>query len=106
MQLEVYAGAGGHHRWRLISTNGQTVASSGQGFASRSNAVRAATSFSANAGSHAFEVYADSGGKHRWRCNAANGQVVAGAGEAFASQSNARRAADSVQAGVGGATGP
>ena len=38
----VYADAGGHYRWKLVASNGQTTASSGESFASKSNAREAA----------------------------------------------------------------
>jgi uncharacterized protein YegP (UPF0339 family) len=50
MKFEIYADAGGHYRWRLVSSNGQTVASSGEAFASKSNALRAAENVRDNAG--------------------------------------------------------
>jgi uncharacterized protein YegP (UPF0339 family) len=40
-----------------------------------------------------FEIYADIGGKYRWRTRARNGQITAVSGESFASRRNARRAA-------------
>jgi uncharacterized protein YegP (UPF0339 family) len=49
--FEIYEDSGGHYRWRIKSANGQIVASSGEGFASRANAVRAAENVKANAGS-------------------------------------------------------
>jgi uncharacterized protein YegP (UPF0339 family) len=53
-----------------------------------------------------FEVYADSAGKYRWRLKAGNGEIVASAGEAFASKQNAERAAENVKENAGKATGP
>ena len=38
----VYADSGGSYRWKLESSNGQTIASSGESFASKSNAREAA----------------------------------------------------------------
>jgi uncharacterized protein YegP (UPF0339 family) len=38
----VYADGSGEYRWRLESSNGQTIASSGESFASKSNAREAA----------------------------------------------------------------
>jgi len=38
----IYADGGGHHRWKLVSGNGQTTASSGESFSSKSAARRAA----------------------------------------------------------------
>lgn len=97
MNIEVYSDSGGKARWRLTSSNGQTIASAGESYANRSNAKRAAAAFKANAAKAEFEVYADSAGKHRWRAKARNGQIVATGGEAFGSQSSAKRAATNVQ---------
>jgi len=49
-EFEVYADAGGAYRWRAKSGNGQTTASSGESFSSRSNAQRAADNVRDNAG--------------------------------------------------------
>ncbi len=106
MRFEVYSDAGGGSRWRLLSSNGQNVASSGAAFATRSNATRAARAFARNAAAAAFEIYEDKSGQHRWRARARNGQIVASGGEAFSSKQNAERAADGVRAGVAKAADP
>ncbi len=49
MRFEIYADAGGSYRWRLVASNGQTVASSGESFASKANARRAAENVKDNA---------------------------------------------------------
>lgn len=49
-KFEIYADTVGSYRWRLKSSNGQTVASSGESFDSRSNAKRAAENVKTNAG--------------------------------------------------------
>jgi uncharacterized protein YegP (UPF0339 family) len=50
MRFEIYADASGSYRWRLVASNGQTVASSGESFASKANARRAAENVKDNAG--------------------------------------------------------
>jgi len=50
MRFEIYADASGSYRWRLVASNGQTVASSGESFDSKSNATRAAENVKDNAG--------------------------------------------------------
>jgi len=50
-KFEVYADKGGEYRWRLISSNGQNVASAGESFDSKSNAKRAAENVRDNAAS-------------------------------------------------------
>lgn len=105
-KYEVYADSGGHYRWRLKASNGQTVASSGESFASQSNATRAAQNFKDHASAWHYEVYADTSGRFRWRAKAGNGQIVASSGESFASRSNAQQAADTVRRNGGNASGP
>jgi uncharacterized protein YegP (UPF0339 family) len=50
MRFEIYADASGSYRWRLVASNGQIVASSGESFASKANARRGTESVKANAG--------------------------------------------------------
>jgi uncharacterized protein YegP (UPF0339 family) len=38
----IYADSNGHYRWKLVASNGQTTASSGESFASKANARQAA----------------------------------------------------------------
>jgi uncharacterized protein YegP (UPF0339 family) len=49
-KFEVYADAAGKYRWRLKASNGEIVASSGESFASKANAERAARNVKDNAG--------------------------------------------------------
>ncbi|MDO8209641.1 DUF1508 domain-containing protein [Conexibacter sp. CPCC 206217] len=106
MQFDVYADASGSYRWRLLDGNGQNVASSGESFASQSNATRAAEGFKAGAKTYTYEIYEDAGGNYRWRAKAGNGEKVASSGESFSSRSNATSAADNVRDNAGSATGP
>jgi uncharacterized protein len=106
MKFEVYDDSGGKPRWRLKAGNGQTIAVSGESFSSHANAVSAAANFKEKASSFTYEIYADTGGHHRWRAKARNGQNVGSGGEGFESKSNAQRAADNVRDHAGGADGP
>lgn len=44
-----------------------------------------------------FEVYADAGGKYRWRLKADNGQTVASSGESFSSKRAAQDGCDATK---------
>ena len=44
-----------------------------------------------------FVVYADAGGKYRWKLVASNGQTTASSGESFSSKSSAKNAAEGVK---------
>ena len=50
MKFEIYADSGGQYRWRLRSSNGQIVATSGESFSSKANARAAAENVKARAG--------------------------------------------------------
>lgn len=54
-KFEIYSDSASNYRWRLRSSNGQTVASSGESFDSKSNAKRAAENVKENAGGAAVE---------------------------------------------------
>ena len=54
-RFQIYSDTAGKYRWRLKSSNGQTVASSGESFDSKSNATRAAENVKANAGGGTIE---------------------------------------------------
>ena len=96
MKFETYETSGGNSRWRLVATNGQEVANSGENFASHANAKRAAESFKKGAGKASFEVY-ESGDKWRWRAKAANGQIV-GTSQMYTTKASAQAGAQAVQA--------
>jgi uncharacterized protein YegP (UPF0339 family) len=54
MKFEIYADKSGEYRWRLVASNGQTVASSGESFDSKANAKRAAENVKEKAGKAAI----------------------------------------------------
>lgn len=53
--FQIYSDSASKYRWRLKASNGQTVASSGESFDSKSNAKRAAENVKENAGSAKIE---------------------------------------------------
>jgi uncharacterized protein YegP (UPF0339 family) len=104
-KFEVYADKSGRYRWRLKATNGQTVASSGEPFASKAGARAAAKRVQANSATkYTFGSYAGRTGKYRWRATASNGQTVATSGESFATKGAAGKAARAAKATAGKAT--
>ena len=43
MKCKIYEDSAGEYRWKLIADNGKIVADSGEGYASKANARRAAS---------------------------------------------------------------
>ncbi len=50
-KFSIYQDRAGKYRWRLVASNGEKVASSGEAFASRANATRATRDVKRNAAS-------------------------------------------------------
>jgi len=99
--FELFEDSAGEFRWRLRHDNGNIIADSGEGYASKSNVRRALESVRAYVPGAAYlkidpvayEVYADAAGQFRWRLLHRNGNILADSGEGYSSRSNARRAA-------------
>jgi len=121
-RFEVYPDSAGDHRWRLRHDNGNIIADSGEGYASKAKAEQGLESVRANApgayvidpardeavpaegGSKAtFELFADSAGKWRWRLRHDNGNIIADSGQGYASKAKAKQGLHSVQKNVSGA---
>ena len=93
--FELYRDTSGRYRWRLTHRNGNVLADSGQGYASRQKARQGLDSVRHNAGEGgdaAFEVYEDSAGEYRWRLRHDNGNIIADGGEGYAARANAEDA--------------
>ncbi|WP_435346801.1 YegP family protein [Haloarchaeobius sp. HRN-SO-5] len=109
--FELYEDAAERYRWRLVASNGEIVADSGEGYATRSSAREAVSRIQDDApdavlpsfdDTH-FEVFEDAAGQYRWRLVASNGRIIADSGEGYASKYGARDAARRVQGHVGDA---
>ncbi|MDS0261384.1 DUF1508 domain-containing protein [Haloarcula sp. S1CR25-12] len=112
----------GKWRWRLVHDNGNIIADSSQGYASKQKADQGLESVRTNApgalvvdttkdetdgadeGSKAtFELFADSGAKWRWRLVHDNGDIIADGGQGYASKQKAKQGLRSVKTNVRGA---
>jgi uncharacterized protein YegP (UPF0339 family) len=102
--FELFEDKGGKFRWRLRHDNGNILADSGQGYASKSNVRRALKSVRAylpgaaylRVDPVAFEVYPDKAGQYRWRLLHKNGKILGDSGEGYETRADARRAAETV----------
>ena len=104
--IEVYEDNAGEWRWRLIHRNGNLIADSGEGYASKGgveDAVERLKTYAGDAdildvGAAAFEIYEDDAGEWRWRLRHRNGNIVADSGEGYGSRSDAVEAVTNVKA--------
>jgi len=48
-KFEIYKDKSGEYRWKLVHTNGQVIANSGEGYKAKENAMNGIKSFKENA---------------------------------------------------------
>lgn len=109
--IERYEDNAGEWRWRLVADNGNIMADSGQGYASKSGVDEAiesiqshgtaATALAVN--SATFEIYEDDADEWRWRLRHRNGRIMADSGQGYGSRSDAVEAVNRVKANAGAA---
>ena len=110
--FELYEDRGGEYRWRLRHRNGNIIADSGEGYASKSgakDAIERVREYGPDAdvldiGNAAFEIYEDAAEEWRWRLRHRNGNVVADSGEGYTSRSAAVDGVTSVKRNAPGAS--
>lgn len=106
-EFEVYSDKKNEWRWRLKHDNGNIIADGGEGYSSKSNAMRAVDSVMEHLGPAtylevdptAFDIYRDEAGEWRWRLIHKNGNILADGGEGYSSRSSVRRAVDTLMNG-------
>ncbi len=98
--FEIFQDKAEKYRWRLLYKNGNVLADSGQGYASRQKARQGINSVQTNVGDDGnaeFEVYEDNAGEYRWRLRHDNGNIIADSGEGYASEGGAEEAVERIQ---------
>lgn len=105
MRFQVYTDVAGEGRWRLLNANGQIVADSGEGYATReetradlqqvqTEAAKAAiedltapgATPSPTRAETRFQVYIDQADEYRWRMLAGHEEIIADSGEGYATR--------------------
>ena len=115
--FQVYEDSAEQWRWRLRHVNGNIIADSGEGYASKQKAKQGLESVRENApgayvedktrddgldtedgGSKAtFEIFQDKSDAWRWRLRHDNGNIIADCGEGYASKQKAKQGMGSVK---------
>ena len=122
--FELYEDRAEEWRWRLVHDNGNIIADSSEGYASKQKAKQGLESVKTNApgarvadqstedqpdtaadGSKAtFELFTDKADKWRWRLVHDNGQIIGDGGQGYSSKQKAKQGLQSVKTNVRGAT--
>ena len=121
--FDLYEDNAQEYRWRLVHDNGNIIADSSEGYASKQKAEQGLESVRKNApGAHVvdtsedgepeedegaskatFELFADAGAKWRWRLRHHNGEIIADGGQGYSSKQKATQGLRSVKTNVRGA---
>jgi uncharacterized protein YegP (UPF0339 family) len=101
LKFETYQDKKKEHRWRLKSSNGQVIATSGQGYKDKRDRDGAIERIKKDAATKlTFETYEDAKTEHRWRLKATNGQVIASSGQGYKDKRDCQHAIDAIKKGA------
>jgi uncharacterized protein YegP (UPF0339 family) len=101
LKFETYQDTKKEHRWRLKATNGQVIASSGQGYKDKRDCDNAIDRIKKDAATKlTFETYEDARQQYRWRLKATNGQVIASSGQGYKDKRDCDNAIDVIKKGA------
>jgi uncharacterized protein YegP (UPF0339 family) len=101
LKFETYQDKSKEHRWRLKATNGQVIATSGQGYSDKRDCKNAIDRIKKDAAAKlTFETYQDAGKKYRWRLKATNGQIIATSGQGYSDKRDCENAIDVIKKGA------
>lgn len=128
-RFELYEDAAEEWRWRLRHRNGNTIATSGEGYTRKHNAQKGMQSVRRNAlgaetllieseadlpdpaeefeppeeadSQATYELYEDNAGEYRWRLRHRNDNLIADCSEGYANKGNLKRAVSRVRELVG-----
>ncbi len=101
LKFELYQDRTNQHRWRLKATNGQIIATSGQGYKDKRDAKNAIERIKSDAATRLkFETYADAAKEYRWRLKATNGQVIATSGQGYKNKGDCEHSIDVIKQGA------
>jgi uncharacterized protein YegP (UPF0339 family) len=101
LKFETYQDARQEHRWRLKATNGQVIATSGQGYKDKRDCKNAIERIQKDAATRlTFETYEDARQEHRWRLKATNGQIIATSGQGYKDKRDCENAIDVIKKGA------
>src|SRR5258708_3908379 len=101
LTFETYQDKSQGHRWRLKASNGQIIATSGQGYKDKRDCKNAIDRIKKDAATKLkFETYEDNAHQHRWRLKATNGQVIASSGQGYKDKRDCEHAIDLIKKGA------
>ena len=103
LSFELYADKAGEFRWRLKAGNGETLATSADGYKAKADAksaIERIKKVGTDPQVARFEVYEDAKKEQRWRLVAKNGKIIAASSEGYKAKADAERAIQIIKDGA------
>lgn len=99
LTFEIYQDTAKDYRWRLKASNGNILATPGQGFSSKRTCRESVEHLQEGVGSDRYkaETYQDVRKEYRWRLVASNGQTVAASSQGYANKSDCEHALEVIK---------
>jgi uncharacterized protein YegP (UPF0339 family) len=101
LKFEIHKDNKMEFRWRLISSNGKTLATSGQGYKAKADCKNGVERIKKDAADKLkFEIYEDNAKQFRFRIVASNGQTIGSSSESYKVKADCEKAVDLIKKGA------
>ena len=100
LKFEIRTDKAGEFRWSLKAGNGENLATSGQGYKKKVDAVAGVERIRKRLDTLSFETYEDAKHEFRWRLKSKNGQTVGSSSEGYKEKASAEHAIDVIRQGA------
>jgi len=100
LKFEIYQDNAKEFRWRLKAANGESLATSGQGYKSKADCKNGVERIMKDADKLKFEVYEDNKKESRFRIKASNGQTIGSSSQGYKNKTDCEHAIDLIKKGA------
>jgi uncharacterized protein YegP (UPF0339 family) len=100
LKFEIYQDNAKDFRWRLKAANGETLATSGQGYKAKADCKNGVERIMKDAEKLKFEVYQDNKKESRFRIIASNGQTIGSSSQGYKTKTDCDHAVDLIKKGA------
>lgn len=101
LKFEIYKDNKMEFRWRLKAANGESLATSGQGYKAKADCKNGVERIQKDAADKLkFEVFEDNAKQHRFRIVASNGQTIGTASQGYKDKRDCEKAVELIKKGA------
>lgn len=101
LKFEIYKDNKMEFRWRLKAANGESLATSGQGYKAKADCKNGVERIQKDAADKLkFEVFEDNAKQHRFRIIASNGQTIGSSSQGYKAKADCEKAVDLIKKGA------